>query len=92
MNKIFTYDGSLTTPTCDEIINWVVVHDPQPLSQAQFDAINARWAGNSTWNGGTGNGNNRMTMPINQRNIYKRTNERAFVIPLLIANIVFLVF
>ena len=91
MNKIFTYDGSLTTPTCDEIINWVVVNDPQPISQAQLDSINARWKGNLTWNNDTGNGNNRMTMPINQRNIYKRSRDIPFAFRLMVANIIFLI-
>jgi len=34
-NKIYNYQGSLTTPPCDEIVNWIILDDPQPMSKAQ---------------------------------------------------------
>lgn len=32
MKEIFHYEGSLTTPPCSEIVEWVIIHDPQPIS------------------------------------------------------------
>lgn len=31
-NKFYNYEGSLTTPGCDEIVTWLVINDPQPIS------------------------------------------------------------
>ncbi|MBW4470449.1 MAG: carbonic anhydrase family protein [Stenomitos rutilans HA7619-LM2] len=35
--EAYEYFGSLTTPPCSEIVNWVVFHDPIEVSQAQID-------------------------------------------------------
>ena len=34
--KTYYYKGSLTTPGCNEIVNWVWTNDPQPISKAQL--------------------------------------------------------
>jgi len=31
--KLFHYEGSLTVPQCAEIVQWIVVDDPQPISE-----------------------------------------------------------
>ncbi len=31
-DKIYNYQGSLTTPPCSEIVNWIIIDDPQPIS------------------------------------------------------------
>lgn len=32
-DKMYNYKGSLTTPPCSEVVNWIVVNDPQPISK-----------------------------------------------------------
>ena len=53
--KILNYMGSLTTPTCSEIVEWNVINDPQPISPAQLNFFKTKWASNSTFAGGRGN-------------------------------------
>jgi len=36
---VVQYDGSLTTPGCDEVVLWNVFRRPQPISQAQLAAF-----------------------------------------------------
>lgn len=35
----YTYSGSLTTPGCDEVVKWVVLQNPNSLSQSQLDSL-----------------------------------------------------
>lgn len=37
--KIFNYLGSLTNPTCDEIVEWYVLEKPLVVSAVDFDAL-----------------------------------------------------
>jgi len=37
-SKVYTYDGSLTTPPCSEGVRWYVVEDSLGMSVAQFQA------------------------------------------------------
>ncbi|KAL3306942.1 hypothetical protein Ciccas_014559 [Cichlidogyrus casuarinus] len=32
LNRFFRYDGSLTTPTCNEVVVWTVLSEPLPVS------------------------------------------------------------
>jgi carbonic anhydrase len=66
--KVYHYEGSLTTPTCDEIVEWLVVHDVQSISDQQLQFFTKEWAGNSTF--ARGKGNNRGVQPLNGRTIY----------------------
>ncbi|KAJ2947241.1 hypothetical protein O0L34_g16952 [Tuta absoluta] len=36
----FTYHGSLTTPQCYEVVTWIVMERPLPMSDEQFKLIN----------------------------------------------------
>lgn len=64
----WNYKGGLTTPNCNEQVEWVVLAEVQSLSQQQFDDLNALWAGNPKF--ANGFGNNRELMPLNGRTIY----------------------
>jgi carbonic anhydrase len=35
----YTYSGSLTTPPCNEIVNWIVLKTPVEVSKSQIDAF-----------------------------------------------------
>lgn len=35
----YRYAGSLTTPPCSEVVNWLVLHDPIQVAQADIDAF-----------------------------------------------------
>ena len=67
-NRIYHYEGSLTTPPCSEIVEWIVVDDPQSISKEQLDFFTSRWAGDFKF--AQGFGNNRVVQPLNGRTIY----------------------
>jgi carbonic anhydrase len=43
----YTYEGSLTTPPCSEIVRWVVLDTPIQASSAQLDTLRAQYDGNA---------------------------------------------
>lgn len=45
--KYYRYNGSLTTPTCDEAVTWTVFNDPVEISQAQMDELRSLKMNNS---------------------------------------------
>ena len=67
---MYHYEGSLTTPPCTEGVQWWILPEPLHISEKQMDVINAQWKNNSKFAGG--NGNNRLTQPLNGRTIYHR--------------------
>lgn len=34
-----TYDGSLTTPSCDEIVTWIVINKPLSITKEQVKIL-----------------------------------------------------
>jgi len=56
--QVYTYPGSLTTPGCDEIVNWFVVAEPIEMSAAQINAYKGLYGGKQT---------NRPVQPMNGR-------------------------
>ena len=53
----YQYDGSLTTPTCDENVQFNILRYPFPISDYQLNLFKNKWANNTAFAGG--NGNNR---------------------------------
>ena len=40
-HEFYHYEGSLTTPTCDEIVEWIVYKTPVFISPKNFDTLEA---------------------------------------------------
>lgn len=54
----YYYLGSLTTPTCDEVVNWIVRKDVQPMTNAEYLLFTSKEINNY-----------RLTQPLNGRNV-----------------------
>ncbi|KAK2574609.1 Carbonic anhydrase 12 [Acropora cervicornis] len=63
--KYFRYDGSLTTPTCNEAVTWTVFNEAVEISQAQMDMLRGLKmdASNKIVN------NYRPVLPLNDRTV-----------------------
>ena len=70
VNKFYNYKGSLTTPPCDEDVEWLVIDDPQHISDRQLEEFKLAWEKNPDF--ANGKGNNRFTVPLNGRKIYTK--------------------
>jgi len=65
----YAYQGSFTTPNCDENVNYYVFATPMPISNSQLALFNNKYAGSSSFAGG--NGNNRVIQDLNDRTVKK---------------------
>ena len=61
----YRYSGSLTTPTCNEVVTWTVLHHTAPISEHQLNLLR----GLSTGDGFKMGNNYRHVMPLNGRKI-----------------------
>ena len=59
------YEGSLTTPTCNETVNWIVMTQFESISKEQLDNFY-----NLIKKNGYPKGNHRQTQKLNDRKIY----------------------
>ena len=66
--SFISYDGSLTTPPCTEGIKWTISMDVQPISDEQLEYFTRNYAGNYEF--AQGQGNYRLTQPLNGRTVY----------------------
>ncbi|KAH9416414.1 Carbonic anhydrase- protein 10 [Dermatophagoides pteronyssinus] len=67
-----TYDGSLTTPSCDEIVTWIVINKPLSITKEQLQALRFLMQGDIDVPKAPLGNNFRPTQSINDRVI--RTN------------------
>jgi len=65
--EYWTYDGSLTTPSCDETVKWFVMKRPLGATADQISKIQSLFQNNPSF--ANGNGNNRPVQPINDRKV-----------------------
>lgn len=56
-DNLFNYQGSLTTPTCDEVVEWFVFKHPVKINEEQLHNFEILWSKNYEF--AMGNGNNR---------------------------------
>lgn len=60
----FTYQGSLTTPPCSEIVRWLLLENPVELSAEQIAAFGEIFEANA-----------RPVQPLNNRDLFIDSNE-----------------
>eukprot|EP00826_Nyctotherus_ovalis_P045248 TRINITY_DN4986_c0_g1_i4.p1 TRINITY_DN4986_c0_g1~~TRINITY_DN4986_c0_g1_i4.p1 ORF type:complete len:126 (-),score=5.57 TRINITY_DN4986_c0_g1_i4:136-513(-) len=74
--SFYTYDGSLTTPDCDEVVNWIILAEIQQCSKKDLSNMKEKLVGNY-----------RLVQDINNRIIYiaKQNKEsKPALVPLLV--------
>lgn len=64
----YNYKGSLTTPTCSENVEWMLVKEPMKINANQLNEFTKFFAGNPSF--AAGHGNNRAVQPVNTRQVY----------------------
>jgi carbonic anhydrase len=62
--EYYTYDGSITTPTCDETVQWFVMKTPLGATKEQIASLN------NIFNANNNGGNARGTKDLNGRRVY----------------------
>lgn len=63
-SSFYTYNGSLTTPPCTEIVRWLVLAEPVTLSAEQIEAFGAIFENNA-----------RPTQELNTRDLFMDTSS-----------------
>ncbi|PAV74680.1 hypothetical protein WR25_19462 [Diploscapter pachys] len=69
--SFFRYEGSLTTPSCSEIVRWTMLAEPLEISTKQFDRLRAL----TDKQGVSISGNNRPVQSLNGRRIIYRPQK-----------------
>lgn len=64
----YNYQGSLTTPTCDEVVTWMLVKEVRKINAKQLAEITDLFEDYDTFAGGQGN--NRAVQPLGNRQVF----------------------
>ncbi|XP_064614084.1 uncharacterized protein LOC135477810 [Liolophura sinensis] len=72
LSSYYTYDGSLTTPGCDEIVRWIVLSRPWGMTERQLSALRLLRTGGNESEPMAVHGNYRPVAPLNRRTIIRR--------------------
>lgn len=70
MREFYSYEGSMTNPPCTEGIQWTVVRQPRPISDAQVEAFRSQIVEDPRYKDGF---NVRKPQALNNRTVYHRT-------------------
>lgn len=66
--RFYNYPGGLTTPTCDEAVEWYVNQNPIRINKKQLKVFQDMWVKTGFNNEfATGQGNNRKVQPLGSR-------------------------
>jgi carbonic anhydrase len=69
--RFYRYEGSLTTPACNEVVLWTVFATPLEISADQMNQLRQL---QNAWNGTMVN-NNRPTQALGQRPVYRSYSD-----------------
>nr|ACO14785.1 Carbonic anhydrase 6 precursor [Caligus clemensi] len=73
IDTFFSYEGSLTTPRCQEVVAWTVFESRNQMSQAKLEQFRKLMAGNKPLVN-----NYRSTQPLNGRKVSLYTKKEYF--------------
>ena len=65
--EYYHYTGSLTTPDCNEIVNWIILKTPYSCNQAQLNSISTKIPSSY-----------RNVKPLNERTVYSAINSAVY--------------
>ncbi|XP_065559545.1 carbonic anhydrase 2-like [Artemia franciscana] len=72
ISRFYRYRGSLTTPPFNEVVDWIVMEDTLPLSEAQINKFGELLDSE----GSSIRFNDREVQPIKDREIYRRSGKK----------------
>uniref|UniRef100_A0A1A9V6E0 carbonic anhydrase n=1 Tax=Glossina austeni TaxID=7395 RepID=A0A1A9V6E0_GLOAU len=72
MDNYLTYNGSLTTPSCSEVVTWLVMAETYPMTMDQIEAFKAV----EFESGKTLNNNFRFVQNLNDRALIIVANKK----------------
>lgn len=86
LTKFYRYSGSLTTPTCNEVVVWTVFEEPIQISQAQLNILRGlhQYEDGEEINPNIED-NYRPVLPLNGRSVYYSSAQSMYNLSLLLS-------